>query len=231
MAGKTLVIIPCLNEEKNIQTVIKCVKKALPRAEILIVDDGSTDKTRPLALASGTQVVSHPFNLGYGAALQTGYKYAMANHFDFVCQLDGDDQHYPEFLPELLKLVRKGNYDLALGSRFLGQYPYQMQFLRRLGIFIFNRVIFVLTGQKITDPTSGFQAMNKKVIRYYTSDIYPVDFPDADVLIMAAKKGFRIKELPVKMHPSDQSKLHSGFKPLYYAFKMFLSIFMTLLRT
>ena len=230
MAGKTLVIIPCLNEEKNIQTVIRKVKKSLRRAKVLVVDDGSIDKTRQLVLSNGAQVVSHPFNLGYGAALQTGYQYALSNHFDFVCQTDGDDQHYPEFLPQLLRAVRKGQCDLALGSRFLGQYPYQMQFLRRLGIFIFNRVIFVLTGQKITDPTSGFQAMKKKVIRYYTSDIYPVDFRDADVLIMAAKKGFRIKELPVKMHPSDQSKLHSGFKPLYYAFKMFLSIFMTLIR-
>ncbi len=88
----------------------------------------------------------------------------------------------------------------------------------------------MFTGQKITDPTSGFQVMNKKVVRYYTSDIYPVDFPDADLLIMAVRKGFQIKELPVKMHPSDQSKLHSGLKPLYYAFKMFLSISMTLLR-
>ncbi len=230
MANKILVIIPCLNEAKNIARVIARVKKILPKTKILVVDDGSGDQTALLAQKAGAEIISHPYNLGYGTALQTGYHYALENHFNYVCQMDGDGQHYPEFLPLLLKSVIKGDCDLALGSRFLGRYPYRVQFLRRLGIFIFSKTIYLLTGQTITDPTSGFQAMNQKVMGFYASEIYPSDFPDADVLLMAYKEGFKIKELPVKMHPSDQSKLHSGFKPLYYAFKMFLSIFMTILR-
>lgn len=230
MSAKVLVIIPCLNEEKNIGRIVKQLKKILLRTEILVVDDGSTDQTAFLAQKAGAAVISHPYNLGYGAALQTGYQYALENHHDYVAQMDGDGQHYPEFLPKLLKSVAKGDCDLALGSRFLGKYQYQMQFLRRLGIVIFSKIIQVLTWQTITDPTSGFQAMNRKVVKFYASDIYPSDFPDADVLLMAFKRGFKIKEIPVRMHPSDQSKLHSGLKPLYYAFKMFLSIFMTIIR-
>lgn len=227
---KPLVIIPCLNEEKNIRKVILKVKKSLPKTEILIIDDGSTDKTVPICLNVGARVVSHPFNLGYGTALQTGYKYALENSFSYVCQIDGDDQHEAKFLSKLLSLVEKNKCDLAIGSRFLGKYQYHTQLIRRLGIIIFSKIIYLLAGQQITDPTSGFQAMNKKVIEYYASDIYPSDFPDADVLLMAYKRGFRIKEIPVIMHPSDQSKLHSGLKPIYYAFKMMLSIFMTLVR-
>lgn len=230
MAQKTLVIIPCLNEEKNITLVVKSVKKTLPQVKTLVIDDGSNDKTVILAQKAGAEVVSHPYNLGYGTALQTGYRYALENNFDYVLQLDGDGQHFPEFLPQFLKSVAKGDCDLALGSRFLGKYHYKIQFLRRLGIYIFSKIIRVLAGQTITDPTSGFQAMNQKVVKFYASDIYPSDFPDADVLLMAYKKGFKIKEIPVRMHPSDQSKLHSGLKPIYYAFKMFLSIFMTILR-
>lgn len=227
---KTLVIIPCLNEEKNIGLVVKQAQKALPQAKILVINDGSKDQTAFLAKKAGAEVVSHPYNLGYGAALQTGYRYALENNFEYVAQMDGDGQHYPEFLPSLLKSVTKGDCDLALGSRFLGKYHYKMQFLRRLGIAVFSKIIQILAHQTITDPTSGFQAMNQKVVKFYTSDIYPSDFPDADVLLMAHKKGFKIKELPVRMHPSDQSKLHSGLKPIYYAFKMFLSIFTTIIR-
>lgn len=227
---KTLIIVPCLNEEKNIGAVVKQVRKALPRAKTLVVDDGSQDQTAFLAKKAGAEVVSHPYNLGYGTALQTGYQYALENNFNYVAQLDGDGQHYPEFLPKLLQSVVSGKSDLALGSRFLGKYSYKMQFLRRLGITIFSKIIQILAGQTITDPTSGFQAMNKKVVKFYASDIYPSDFPDADVLLMALKKGFKIKEFSVRMHPSDQSKLHSGLKPVYYAFKMFLSIFMTIIR-
>ena len=228
--AKTLIIIPCLNEEKNIGLVVKQAEKILPQTKILVVDDGSQDQTVFLAKKAGAEVISHLYNLGYGTALQTGYQYALENNFDYVAQMDGDGQHYPEFLPLLLKSVAKGDCDLALGSRFLGKYQYKMQFLRRMGITIFSRIIYFLTRQTITDPTSGFQAMNQKVIKFYASDIYPSDFPDADVLLMALKKGFKIKETPVRMHSSDQSKLHSGLKPIYYAFKMFLSIFMTIIR-
>lgn len=230
MNKKTLVIIPCLNEGKNIQTVLRQVKVALPHTKVLVIDDGSTDKTREFARKSGATIISHPFNLGYGSALQTGYKYALENNFEYVVQMDGDKQHDPRYLPRLLNAVRQRECDLALGSRFLGKYHYPVPSLRRLGIYLFKKIIFFLTRQKITDPTSGFQAMNKKVIGFYASDIFPYDFPDTDVLLMALKSGFKIKEIPVKMFYKSDSRLHSGLKPLYYVFKMFLSIFMTTIR-
>ena len=229
MTEKVLVIVPCLNEEKNVASVVKDVRKNLPRTKVLVINDGSTDKTALFASKAGALVVSHPFNLGYGSALQTGYQYALKEDFSFVCQIDGDGQHQARFLPLLLKVVRSGRCDLVLGSRFLGS-GYKMPFGRYLGVLLFRQLVFRLTGLKISDPTSGLQVMNKKVFQFAAQYDYPADFPDADILVVLSQKGFKIKEIGVKMNFKKDSKLHSGFKPVYYIFKMFLSLLMTLIR-
>jgi len=237
---RTLVIIPAYNEEKQIASVIRLIKRHLPQAEVLTVDDGSKDGTRDQAMEAGVKVLSHPFNLGYGIALQTGYKYALTKGFEIVVQMDGDGQHDPSFLPDLLAVIQKGEADIAIGSRFLPvkgkgggseHPPYRPPFLRRLGMKFFGTIASLLIRQKITDPTSGFQAMNRRVLEWVSSDTFPFDYPDADVIIMLHRAGFRIREVPVQMFENVGKKsMHSGWKPLYYVFKMCLSILVTLMR-
>lgn len=218
--------------------MIRGVRKHLPLAEILIVDDGSRDGTRQRAEAEGVKVVSHPFNLGYGSALQTGYKYALKEGYGAIVQLDGDGQHDPSFLSDLLDAIQSGEADIAIGSRFLknedtasGFQSYHPPLLRKLGMRFFGMIASWLTRQKITDPTSGYQAMSRKALEWVSGDHFPVDYPDADVIIMLHRAGFRIKEVPVQMFASkDKKSMHSGWKPVYYLFKMLLSILVTLMR-
>jgi glycosyltransferase involved in cell wall biosynthesis len=235
---KILVIIPAYNEEKKIASVIRGVKDHLPLAKILIVDDGSNDKTRCVALEADAQVLSHPINLGYGAALQTGYKFALEKGYEAIVQMDGDGQHDPSFVPELLGVIQRGEADIVIGSRFLKANStilagkiYQAPFVRRLGMRVFGTITSLVIQQKVTDSTSGYQAMNRRVLEWVSSDKFPWDYPDADVIIMLHRAGFRIKEVPVRMFENQGRKsMHSGWKPLYYVFKMFLSILVTLMR-
>ena len=223
-------MLSAYNEAKNISRVIAGVRQHAPFADILVVDDGSPDDTAELAREAGVRVVSHPINLGAGAALQTGCRYAAAKHYDYLVRMDGDGQHEPACIADLLVEVRSGNADLASGSRFLGQKSYKAPLSRRFGMILFGALASWATRQRISDPTSGFQALSGRLVRFYASDVFPVDFPDADVLIMVRRAGFRIKEVPVVMYTSSGKSMHSGLRPLYYMFKMSLSIFVTLLR-
>lgn len=228
---KTLVIIPAFNEAPRIARVIADVRAALANTDIVVVNDGSRDDTARGAREAGARVLTLPFNLGYGVALQTGYKYALAYGYDFVLQMDADGQHEARDLPKLLAAVQSERADVAIGSRFLNGTPYHATFARRAGMKLFAAIASALTRTHVTDPTSGFQALNRRVVEYYASSAYPVDYPDADVLLMLHYAGFRFTEVPVTMYPSARGQsMHDGLRPLYYIFKMFLSIFMVLLR-
>jgi glycosyltransferase involved in cell wall biosynthesis len=227
---KNLIIIPAYNEEKRISAVISAIRNFAADFNILVVNDASTDRTAQLAMAAGARLLNLPFNMGYGVALQTGFKYAIRNDYEYAVQMDADGQHEPWFIERLLEVVVRGEADIAIGSRFL-EGGYQAQFFRRIGMLLFGGLASVIIRQRITDPTSGFQALNRKVMEFYAGDSYPVDFPDADVIIMLHRAGLKIKEVPVKMYPDAEKKsMHSGLKPVYYIFKMFLSILVTLLR-
>jgi glycosyltransferase involved in cell wall biosynthesis len=228
---KTLILIPAYNEGSRIGDVVRRVRAVNPDLDVLVVNDGSRDDTAEAARAAGAVVVSHPFNLGYGVAIQTGYKYGFAKGYDFLLQLDGDGQHDPAFIPNVLAPVLAGDVDFALGSRFLGAESYEPSLPRRAGMTFFRRLVSWLIGQRITDATSGFQAFNRRVIRFFTTEVFPCDYPDADMLITLHRAGFRLCEVPVRMHASPAGKsMHSGWKPLYYLFKMHLSILVTLMR-
>ncbi len=227
----TLVLIPAFNEADGIATVIDSIHKAVPDADILVVNDGSRDETASRAKAAGAVVLNHAFNMGYGVTIQTGYKYAYAHGYEYLAQIDGDGQHDPAFIAELLAPVKNGDVDFAIGSRFLWFDSYRPSFTRRLGILFFRKLVTVIIGRSITDPTSGFQAFNRSVMKFFSTDIFPCDYPDADMLITLNLAGFRIRELPVRMFANVSGKtMHSGIKPLYYMFKMCLSILVTLLR-
>ena len=238
MASTTLIIIPARNEEARIAGVIRGILAQAPHAHVLVVDDGSTDQTRKVSLEAGASVVSHPFNLGYGAALQTGYKHALLKGYHDLVQMDGDGQHDPSFITDLLRVIQDGEADIAIGSRFLevkgprsDRTPYRATFTRRMGMRFFGAITSVIIKQDVTDPTSGYQAINRRVLAWASGDRFPFDYPDADVIIMLHRGGFRIREVPVLMFESrDKKSMHSGWKPLYYVFKMCLSILVTLLR-
>ena len=227
-----LVVIPAYNEWEKIARVIAAIRNVLSHCDILVVNDGSHDNTAEIAERAGAVVLSHPFNMGYGVTVQTGYKYAHEHQYEYVVQIDGDGQHDAGFIPRLLDPVMSGDTDVAVGSRFKEIDSYRPSFSRRLGILLFRKLVSILIGREITDPTSGYQAFNSKVVSFFTTDIFPCDYPDADILITLNLAGFRIREVPVRMYASTDGKtMHSGFKPLYYVFKMFLSILVTLLRS
>ena len=228
---KILVLIPAYNEGARIGGLLGRVRQIYPQYDIAVVNDGSRDDTAEAARAAGAQVVSHPFNMGYGVAIQTGYKYALRHGYDILVQMDGDGQHDPSFIAQLLAPILANETDFVLGSRFLGIESYEPSLARRAGMAFFRLLVSRLIGQRITDSTSGFQAFNRQVIRFFTTEVFPCDYPDADMLLTLHRANFRIREVPVKMYARAEGKsMHSGLKPLYYMFKMLLSIFVTLLR-
>jgi len=228
---KTLVVIPSFNEEASIGQVLNDVKKNVPGTPILVVNDGSVDRTAEIAKESGALVISLPYNSGYGVALQTGYLYARKHNYSIVIQMDADGQHDPACIQDLLSAIKNSDADVVIGSRFLGQNTYRTSIARRIGMFIFGQLASLFCQEKVSDPTSGFQAVKGKAIDFVASDHYPPDYPDADFLIMLNRCGFKTREIPAKMHPSKIKKsMHDGPQSIYYVFKMFLSIFVTLLR-
>lgn len=230
--GKTLVIIPAYNEVGKIAGVVERVRVAAPTTDILVINDGSRDGTCAAAATAGAHVVSHPYNMGYGVTIQTGYKYALAHGYDFLVQIDGDGQHDPSFIPSMLAPVLQGEVDFVIGSRFLGGDSYKPSMGRRIGMALFRSIVTWVVGQRLTDCTSGYQAFNRDVMRFFAGDIFPCDYPDADVLISLHLAGFRLQEVAVRMFASTDGKsMHAGLKPLYYVFKMLLSIAVTLMRS
>ncbi len=228
-----MIIIPAYNESGRIGEVIDKIKQYGLGSDILVVDDGSSDDTAEIANSHGIDVVSLPFNLGYGATLETGYKYAYENGYEYIAQMDADGQHEPKCIIDLINAVKKGDADLVIGSRYLRDCGYRTTFARKIGTIIFSKIATFLSKKKITDPTSGFQAMNRKVLEFFVNNFFPSDYPDADILILLGRSGFRVSEIPVIMYSSEKDKksMHSGiFKPLYYNFKMFLSLLMIFLR-
>ena len=228
---KTLIIIPAYNEEKNIGAVLDGIKKQYPGFPILVINDGSSDNTEKVAREHNAEVISLPFNSGYGIALQTGFLYAVKNDYSIVVQMDSDGQHDPANIKDLIEEVQKENCDVVIGSRFLSKDSYKSSLLRSAGMLLFGSIASFLCRQKVTDPTSGFQALKGKAIHFAASDNYPPDYPDADFIILLNRCGFKVKEIPVTMHASpEKESMHHGHKTIYYVFKMFLSIFVTLLR-
>jgi len=226
--NKKCVIIPAYNEEISIAGVIKGIKRCSD-IDIIVIDDGSYDSTARVAKKVGAFVISHPFNMGYGVALQTGYKFALKHNYDILLQIDGDGQHSPDIIPEFFRQMEKKECDVLIGSRFLGG-NYKTGFLKSAGIFLF-KIITRIFGAKITDPTSGYQCISREVFSVFTHDSFPCDYPDTNIIIRLNRMGFLVKEIPVKMKKNPEGRrMHKGFfKITYYFFSMFLSIFITLI--
>jgi len=229
--SRVLVIIPAYDEEKNIGRVIKEVRESVLDADVVVIDDGSRDGTAKVAREEGAKVLSHCVNLGPGAATQTGYRYALMHSYELIVQLDGDGQHDPTSIKDLLNTLENGSYDMVIGSRFLGNQGYKPPLIRKIGMSFFATLTSLIVRQKITDSTSGFRVLNGKVVDFLANIDYPSDYQDADVISLTHFAGFRIKEIPVLMHedPSGKSLL-GGFRFIYYGFKVLLSVIVTLSR-
>ncbi len=228
--NRLVAVIPAYDESGRIGDTVTRVRDEV-QADVVVVDDGSRDDTAEEARRAGAIVAVHPVNLGYGSALQTGYRYALRAGYDAVIQLDADGQHDPSSIQALLAGLREGA-DVVVGSRFLHAGSYRPPFARRLGMTLFGGVASLLSGMKLTDPTSGFQALSRRALVFYAHERYPHDYPDADVLSMVARSGLVLREVPVRMHESPDGKsMHGGFwKPLYYAFRMSLALALVPLR-
>ncbi len=228
---KHIVILPAFNEEMTIGTVIGEIRQNVPFADVLVVNDGSTDSTGRIARKQGVTVIDHPFNLGYGAALQTGFRYAVRQGYQYALTMDADGQHFSFYAQSLIDAMQEHNADVVIGSRFVGS-GYKMGILRKMGVMLFSLIARAYTGVKITDPTSGFQLMKRRAFSYLAvGDNYPLDYPDVNIIMALHKRKFKIVEAPVVMEESRSGKsMHSGFRPVLYVIKMVLAIIMVLVR-
>lgn len=220
---KILIVIPAYNEAENIEKVIKEIKKDIDYADILVVNDCSKDNTAEIVRKNGVKCVTNVFNMRYAMAVQTGIKYAYQNGYDYVIQMDADGQHIASEAEKMYKELKKSNADIVIGSRYLKDMGYPCPLFRRIGTKMFEWLIKVFTKKRIADPLSGFQCLNKEVIKRYAGmGNYP-EFPDANLVIEMLLNGYEIKEVPVKMRIRENGvSMHSGIlKPIKYMIEQF----------
>ena len=229
-AARALVVIPALDEQESLPRTLDELRSAAPGVDVIVVDDGSRDGTVRVAREHGAPVLRHPFNLGVGAALQTGFRYAVARGYDIAVQLDADGQHDPHDLAALVAPVADGRCDVAIGSRYVTAMGYHAPLSRRLGMWLFEGVVRLALRQRITDTTSGYRAYGRAVMEVCQHD-FPRDFPDAPLLIMLARRGFRLLEVPVRMRERERGKsFYTLGKSLYYPYKNLLASLMAWLQ-
>jgi glycosyltransferase involved in cell wall biosynthesis len=228
---KRLAIVPAYNEESSVGRVIDEIRAFDPGFEIVVVDDGSRDGTAAVAAARGVQVVRLPFNLGIGGAMQTGYRFALEGGYDVAVQVDGDGQHDPRELPKILAPVVSGDADLVVGSRFaFAGMAFRSSPLRRIGIRVFASIVSAVVGQRVTDTTSGFRAVNRRGIALFAGD-YPHDYPEVEATVMCVKHRLRLGEVPVEMRERSGGRSSiTAARSVYYMAKVLLAIFVGLFR-
>jgi len=229
---RLLAIVPAYNEGEMVAKVIREINRLAPDFDVLVVDDGSVDETVAEAQGEGAAVLRHPFNLGIGGAMQSGYKYALAKGYDVAVQVDGDGQHKPEYLPEMLAALHTtgAEADMVYGTRFRGDPGYKVPFGRRVGNLIFSVVLTAITRQKITDPTSGFRMVNRRGIELFARD-YPHDYPEVEAILMLQRNRLRIHEVQVRMNARGFGRSSIDYpRAAYYMLKVMLALFVGLLR-
>lgn len=239
--SSVLVIFPVCNEAENLDPMLDTLMDVVQREryDLVAIDDASTDESQTILNRRGVQTITLFKNLGYGAALQTGYKYAVSKGYRYLLQMDGDGQHDPRFLPILCRKLQ--NHDFVIGSRFLDhdlappfrpkRELYTATASRRMGIRGFRLLLYLLSGVWMSDPTSGYVGISQKCLRFLRTDIYPYDFPDADLLLTLMRNKFKLCEVPVYMYHNDKTgRLHRGFAPGWYVCKMTLALFIARIR-
>jgi glycosyltransferase involved in cell wall biosynthesis len=226
---RCLAIVPAFNERAAIASVVQELT-ALSWLDVVVIDDGSGDGTAAEAARAGARVITLPFNLGIGTAVQTGYLIAQDARYDVAVQVDGDGQHPPSEIASLVAALQSGEADLIIGSRFLVPGTFRSTRGRRLGIVVLARLVSLAVRQRITDSTSGFRAAGPRAISLFAA-AYPHDYPEVESVVVAHRAGLRILEIPIKMHERKGGR--SSITPLragYYMIKVSMAIAMVLLR-
>jgi glycosyltransferase involved in cell wall biosynthesis len=229
---RRLAIVPALNEEASIGRVIDELRAFDPGLDVVVVDDGSLDGTARAAAAKGARVLKLPFNLGIGGAVQTGFRFAFENDYDLAVRVDGDGQHDAAQLARVLDPVLRGEADIVVGSRFAGEAAagYRSSRSRRVGIRLLAWVVSRIVGQRVTDTTSGFQALNREGIALFARD-YPHDYPEVEATVMVFRHRLRLLEVPVQMRERGGGRSSiTALRSIYYMVKVLLAIFVGLFR-
>ncbi len=227
---KILIIVPAFNEEQNIAKVIDNIREQVDYVDILVVNDASRDQTSAVAREKQAITVDLPCNLGIGGAVQTGYIYAWEHDYDIAVQFDGDGQHRAEELHKVISSMEDENADMIIGSRFLQSEGFKSTFIRRIGIIYFSALLYLILKQRITDPTSGFRAVNRRLIKLFV-DYYPDDYPEPEVLVYLHRQKVKIVEIPVSMrHREYGVSSIQLFRSVYYVIKVTLAILINLIR-
>jgi glycosyltransferase involved in cell wall biosynthesis len=228
---RRVALVPAFNEEANVGRVIDEIRASDPSLDVVVVDDGSYDRTGEVAHAHGATVVRLPFNLGIGGAVQTGFRFAFEHGYDLAVRIDGDGQHDPSQLDRILAPVVADEADIAVGSRFAGDRDgYRSSRSRRVGIRLLAWVVSRIVGRRVTDTTSGFQALNRRAIELFAHD-YPHDYPEVEATIMVSRHRLRSVEVPVSMRErvGGRSSI-TALRSVYYMVKVLLAIFVGLFR-
>jgi glycosyltransferase involved in cell wall biosynthesis len=228
---RKLAIVPAYNEESCVGRVVSEIQSRAPGFDVVVIDDGSTDETAARADLAGATVLRHPFNLGIGGAVQSGFKYAKRAGYDIAAQVDGDGQHDAAYLPDLVEALRSDpKIDMVCGSRFREGRGYRAPRSRRLGMIVFSVILSLITRQKVTDPTSGFRIANRRGIELFARD-YPHDYPEVEAILMIHSNRLRLREVPVRMHQRDtgRSSIRAGHGA-YYMIKVLLAVLVGLCR-
>ena len=231
MSGRVVAVVPAYEEEDAIGGVVEEIRAFDPSIDVVVVDDGSSDGTATVARAAGAAVVRLPFNLGIGGAVQTGFRYALEHGYDVAVRLDGDGQHEAGELPKLLAPLERDEADVVTGSRFRDDDgDYRPPLSRRLGITWFARLVSLLSGQRVTDTTSGFQALNRRGIALFARD-YPSDYPEVEATVLLLKHRLRLVEVPVRMREREHGSSSITFlRSVYYALKVTLALLVAMAR-
>lgn len=224
---KVLIIVPAYNEAENLPKIFEGLDEVAQKfngtLDVLVINDCSKDNTQAVCKDHGVKVVSLPVNLGIGGAVQTGYRYAEYHKYDVAIQIDGDGQHDPQFIPYLVNCIEQGNH-LCIGSRFIENEGFQSSKVRRVGIRYFSWLIWFLTARRITDPTSGYRACSKEVIRLFAQN-YPKDYPEPETVVTVLRNKLKVSEMPVIMKAREGGKSSiTNFKGVYYMIKVTLAI-------
>lgn len=229
---RALLVVPAFNEEDSLPATLAELAREAAGLDVLVVDDGSSDRTAAAARAAGVPVLVLPVNLGVGAALQTGFRYALERGYDAAVQFDADGQHDPRDLPALLAPLAGGSCDLVIGSRFVqGDGGYRAPWTRRLGMRLFSALTSLAVGRRLSDTTSGLRAYSRRVMRLCL-EYFPQDFPDAPLLIWLARQGVRWVEVPARMRPRrGGTSFYTFTKSLYYPYKTLLASLIAMLRS
>jgi glycosyltransferase involved in cell wall biosynthesis len=227
---KKIAIIPAYNESASIINTINDIKENAPGFDYIVINDRSTDNTYKVCIDNGINVLNLPLNLGIGGAVQTGYWYALENGYDLAVQFDGDGQHDAKYLETMAQYLVENECDMVIGSRFITKEGFQSSSARRMGIKYFALLIKILTGKKITDPTSGFRMANRKIIELF-SNVYPKDYPEPETVVAILDKKYKVKELPVVMRAREEGVSSISMKKsIYYMVKVSLAMIIERIR-